>query len=1018
MPLTGFFLRNSRISLIAFAFMLASGIRAFLSIPLSEDPPIEIPRYDVVAIAPGMNPAELEKHVVQPLEETLKTLEGVKRTTALVRDGVAQMSVEFEFGSDTDAKYNDVQREVSATRQLLPPTLARLEVLRGRTTDVAIMQIAVVSPDRSVSSLGETADALQKRIARVSGVRRVQTHAVPKREVHVTLDETALARGKVGLSQVTRALQAANSEIPGGSVVVGSHEMSIATSAGATDLEGLRHLPLGPNTNPGDVVRLGDVAQVDWSQENDEVFGRFNGQRAVFLSVTMQEGRNIHDVTAGIKAVLEDFRKPLPADTRLEIGFDQSRNVEHRMTRLERDFTLALLLVLVTLAPLGFRPALIVMLSIPLCLALGLAALQWAGFGLNQLSMVGCVIALGLLVDDSIVVVENIVRFRREGHGAADAARLATRQISAAVVGTTATLLFAFLPLLMLPEAAGLFIRSLPAAVVFAITASLFVALTIVPWLASILLRSGGNHEANRALRILQRGISGIYLPILKWCMAHRAAALLAAAALCLGSFAFVPAIGFSLFPKADTPHFLIEISAEAGASTQVTDKIVTQIENWLAEEPMVESACTLIGEGNPRVYYNVFPTGRRVGTASILVSLHSYDMVRTPALIGRLRNLAAKIPGARIRFREFQNGPPLVAPIEVRVFGSDLDELSRAAANVEKAVQTTGGTCEVMNPAEERRLEVTAQLDETFLASQRIDRQSAQQLVRLVFAGLEAGHLGAGTETLIRLRLPEERRTSLDDWGAVMVPVAPGQNLPLRQFAKLESTSQRALIERRDGEHVVTITAQVAEGQNAERVTEAVRHQLQKLLLPPDCRWEFGGELEGRQESFAGFGNAILLAVFGILAVLVLEFKSFRGMLVVASVIPLGIVGGLLGLWLTGYTLSFMAMIGFIALIGIEIKNSILLVDCTNKLRAKGMPLEAAIAQAGEIRFLPVVLTTMTALGALAPLALQHSPLYSPLAVVIMGGSLSSLLLSRLVTPVLYRMLPPKARPESIKEF
>jgi multidrug efflux pump subunit AcrB len=666
--------------------------------------------------------------------------------------------------------------------------------------------------------------------------------------------------------------------------------------------------------------------------------------------------------------------------------------------------------VLITLAPLGLRSSLIVMISIPLCLALGLAALQWVGYTLNQLSIVGFVIALGLVVDDAIVVVENIARSRREGYPPIEAARRATRQIAVAVVGTTATLLFAFIPLVMLPEASGQFIRSLPVAVIFSVLASLFIALTVVPWLASLLLTGREDPEGNAVLRVFHRVIAAVYRPLLHWCMQHRLPAVFLAAIFPLASLALVPSLGFSLFPKADTPQFLVQITAAEGASIGATDAIVQEVEALLHRQPEVLNTFATIGQGNPQIYYNVFQGDEKPNLAEIFVSLKAFDPRRTPALIEKLRQEADRIPGAQIVFKEFENGPPINAPIEVRVVGDDLAEISRLAGEVETVVRSTPGTRNVDNPARVRRTDLKVRLDHDQLAVLGMNESSADQAVRVAFAGLDAGKFreSNGDERTIRVVLPQGDHATLAAWSAAQVPTGNGSYTPLSQIADLELSGSPALVERRNRERLVTVSAYPQAGFNTDRLTRAVRDRLQQIKLPNGYRFDFGGELETREESFAGFGNAILLAVFGIMAILVLEFKSFRGTLIVASVIPLGIVGGLVGLWLTGYTLSFMSMIGFVALIGIEIKNSILLVDFTNQLRSDGVPLDEAIERAGETRFLPVVLTTLTALGALLPLALQRSAFYSPLAIVIIGGSFSSLLLSRLVTPVLYRIFPP----------
>lgn len=1009
MTFTHFFLRNRRLSLVAFLFLLALGVQALRTIPMSEDPALDIPTFRVLAVVPGHDAADMEKLVVRPIEDALRELDDVKKVTANIRDGVSLLAVHFDFNTVPDKQYEEVLRQVNALRPKLPPSLARLEVLRGQTKSVAILQAALISDDASYAQLEDAATDVRRRIETVPGVSKTATHALPAREVRVTLDQEKLARHQTGVQELFTAIHSANSAIPGGSVEAGDRRLEIKAGGAFGSLDELRDVILRTGEPP---MRLRDVADVKWDDAEKTVFGRYNGKRAVFVTATMEQTHNIFTLRRGIEEQLAAARVALPASIKLEVGFDQSLNVGHRMSRLWHDFVIALLLVLITLAPLGLRSSLIVMISIPLCLALAIAALQWTGLGLNQLSIVGCVIALGLLVDDSIVVVENIARFRREGHPPLEAARAATWQIFTAVVGTTATLLFAFLPLLMLPEAAGQFIRSLPAAVVFSVLASLFVALTIIPWLASAMFTKQEGPEGNALLRLVQRVIAAVYRPVLRWCMTHRVTALAAAALLSTGCFTLVPKIGFSLFPKADTPQFLVQITAAEGASVAATDDIAKQVEAVLRSHKEVRACFTTIGQGNAQVYYNVPPGDLKANTSAIFVSLDEFDAKKTPALIETMRRETAGIAGAQTVFKEFENGPPIPSPIEVRIIGPDLDQLATVAGQTAALVGDTSGTRAVDNPVRVRRTDLDAHFDPAKMAALGITKEAAQQSVRLAFAGLEAGRFRAadGGEHPIRVCMLQGDRAKLEQWEHAFIGGASGPPVPLSSIAELRFTSGPALIEHKNRERLVTIGAQVQPGFNTDRVTTTIRERMSKLKMPPGYRYEFGGEVESREESFSGFGSAIIVAVFGILAILVTEFKTFRGTLVVASVIPLGIIGGLAGLWLTGWSLSFMAMIGFIALIGIEIKNSILLVDFTNQLRAKGVPLEEAIARAGETRFLPVVLTTLTALGALLPLALEGSALYSPLAIVIIGGSISSLLLSRVVTPVLYRVFPPHA--------
>jgi multidrug efflux pump subunit AcrB len=674
------------------------------------------------------------------------------------------------------------------------------------------------------------------------------------------------------------------------------------------------------------------------------------------------------------------------------------------------DFAIAILLVLVTLLPLGIRAASIVMISIPLSLAIGVTLLRFTGFSINQLSIVGFVIALGLLVDDSIVVVENIARFLREGHSRREAAMLATKQIAIAVVGCTATLIFAFLPLLFLPGLPGRYIRSMPITVVYTVLASLLVSLTIIPWLASLIMKEERDVHGGRVFRLLDRGIHASYAPLLHRALSRPVPTLLVAAGLFVASLALIPAVGFSLFPKAGTPQFAVRIETPDGASLHETDRAARFAERVLGARPEVKSVFTNVGRDNPQIYYNVAPRSENASAGQLFALLQEYDPKRTPALFDTLRARLAEYPGARIELREFENGPPIDAPIAIRVMGPDLDTLRSLARGVERVLVSTEGTRYVNNPVRLDRTDLVVDVNREKAGLLGVPTVDVDRTLRLGIAGLPAGSFrdASGEERDITVRLPHDGRPSAEALDRIYLTSQSGGQVPLRQIADVRFEATPPLIQHHDEERAVTVTSWVQSGFNTDRVTRSVLAALDSMPLPDGYAVVAAGEIASRQDSFGGIGTAIIVAVFMILAILVLEFKTFKSTLIVASVIPLGLVGGLAALFLSGNTLSFTAMIGFVALVGIEIKTSILLVDFTNQLREGGMALDDAIQRAGEVRFVPIVLTTLTAIGGLLPLALQGSSLYSPLAWVIIGGLLSSTVLSRLVTPVMYKLLAP----------
>jgi multidrug efflux pump subunit AcrB len=409
-------------------------------------------------------------------------------------------------------------------------------------------------------------------------------------------------------------------------------------------------------------------------------------------------------------------------------------------------------------------------------------------------------------------------------------------------------------------------------------------------------------------------------------------------------------------------------------------------------------------------MYYNVLPRRDNPAVGQLFVVLDHYDQRHTPLLLDSLRTELAEYPAAKIELREFENGPPIDAPIAMRVQGPDLDTLRQLAGEIERVLETTPGTQFVNNPVRLQRTDLRVHIDREKAGLLGIPTLEIDRTLRLGLAGIEAGVLreADGDARDVVVRLAGDPRPDPSAIERLYVASLAGRLTPIRQVADVRFETDVPEIRRVDRERAVALTSFVQTGYNTNRVTQSVLATLESLRLPDGYRIVAAGEIESRQESFGGIGSAVIIATFLILGVLILEFKTFRGTLIVASVIPLGVMGGIVALFLTGNSLSFTAMIGFVALIGIEIKTSILLVDLTNQLRAQGMDLEAAIRQAGEVRFLPIVLTSMTAIGGLLPLALQGQALYAPLAWVIIGGLISSTLLARIVTPVLYHVWPP----------
>ncbi|MDO8967908.1 efflux RND transporter permease subunit [Algoriphagus sp.] len=1010
MRISDFAVKNYQFTLVIFLMTVAVGITTFLNMPRSEDPVIEAPQFPVIVIYPGASPEDMEELVVNPLEEVIYGLENIKKIKTEIKDGVAVLFVEYNYNEDVNEKYQELVREVNTLRPDLPEDIFSIRINKVRPSDVNILQIALISENASRDLLKKYGERLQEELEKITELKKVALFGLPDQIVRVDLKLDKIAEMNIPLNAIIGSIQSELSNIPGGQVEAGSKTFNVKTSGNYTSAEEISETIVF--SRQGKTIQLKDVADVKNDFEETKHITRLNGYRSIFVTAALKEGNNISTVQEKYQLAIAKVKSELPENIDLITAFDQANYVNRRLSGLGIDFLIAIGLVFITLLPLGNRASIIVMISIPLSLAIGLILLDALGFGLNQLSIVGLVVALGLLVDDSIVVVENIERWIRDGFSKKEAAMKATKQISLSVVGCTVTLIIAFLPLVFLPEGSGDFVRSLPMAVIMSVLASMLVSLTIIPFLSTWFLKDKDASHTNKVFDLFQRGIQATYAPLLERALRKPIQTLLIALVVFSASMGLFPVIGFSLFPPSEKPQFLINITTPLQSNLNTTNEVTREVEAELRLIPELMNFATNVGKGNPRIYYNEIPENERPDYAQIFVQLDpETSPPRKMEVIAALKSRFASITGAKVEVKNFEQGPPVTAPVEVRLSGENLDTLRNLAAKVELLIKETQGTIYVNNPVSNLKTDVRVAIQKEKARQLGVNIVDIDRTVRLALTGLNLGSFTdpIGQKRDILLTSSRAEKATLANLDGVYITNQLGTGVPLSQIATLELESSTLTIDHFDKVRSVSVSAFVDQNFLSDRVISEVMKKMDAVSLPVGYSYKMGGEYESRQESFAGFNTVIIITVFLFIAVLILLFKTFKSTIIVLSVIPLGMVGALTALWITGNSLSFVAIIGLIALAGIEVKTSILLVDFTNQLRLEGKQLDAAIREAGEIRFLPIVLTTITAIGGLIPIALSTNPLISPLAIVLIGGLISSTLLSRIVTPVMYKLLPPK---------
>lgn len=999
-------IRRWQLTLVLFALLSALGFSAFQEVPRAVDPHFSMPVVSIVALQPGADPAEIEQTITKPIEELIQGLEDVQNVASTSTDGSAVIRAEFDWSGDPDQYFNDTVREVTAIRSQLPSDLQRLTFEKIRTTNTSILQIALLSDSASWYRMEKYARDISEALGRYKEVRQTEIYGLPQPEISVAIDAGRLATLRVPASAVADAIRLGGADVPAGAVTSGTRRFNVEAGGAYRDLETIRNLPL--RSNDGTLLRVGDIAEIKYGAAEQRVKVSHNGKRAIWITANQKQGTDATKLRNLLVEELALQQKLLPPDIKAIVQFDQSRDITKRLKELARDFGIALFLVLFTLLPLGWRASIIVMISIPLSIASGLLAISAMGFNLSQLVVAGFILSLGLLVDDSIVVVENIARHLRMGKSRDEAAIDGTKEITMAVMGSTGVLVFAFFPLFFLPEGAGKFTQSFIATIVATITASMLVSLTIVPFLASRILSRDEEEGGNALLRWLMGKIDRFYHPMLHWALDRPRRTVWGALAVTCAAFFLVPVLGFSLFPNADTSYFRVTVEAEQGSSIEETGRIVRQVSEVLKSEPAITVRAENVGAYNPPVFYNVFQRGENPTHGEVLAIMDEWEGAQSRAMVDRLRQKLDLIPGARIKIVLFQNGAPINAPVEFRVYGPEQEELRNIAAKMEQILRDTPGARDVNNPVAFDRVDLDVRIDDAKAALLDVPSGAPRRAIRLALSGERSGTFrdseGDSYPVVVRLPLAETQPVSALE--SIYVSNRSGQSVQLSEISRPILESTPAAIYRYNLERNISITAQISDGAVVSKVNRDAQQKMDSIPIKPGYSIEIGGEAEKINDTFAGFGPIVMIAMFSIFAILVAEFGRFKEALVVAGVVPLGTFGGLIALLITGNNLSFLAVIGFIALVGIEIKNSILLVDFTSQLRERGMALREAIEKAGEVRFLPVLLTSVTAIGGLMPLALFGGSLYGPLAIVLIGGLISSTLLSRIVTPAMYLLV------------
>ncbi|WP_019028760.1 efflux RND transporter permease subunit [Colwellia piezophila] len=1009
---------NAQFTLTIFLLMVLVGVVSYLNMPRSEDPQFDLPVTLIEVVYPGASPSDIETLVVDPLEQEISDIENIKKIEAKIHNGAVRITIDFLYGTDAEAAFNKVKQAVSTVRPSLPSGIAQLLVLKATPSSVAIMQLALWSEPTDYKIMELHAKLLEKRLETIASVRKASIWGYPRQIVAIDINLAMLKHYGLAVRDINQVLQGRALNITPGFVDASTRRFNVKASGNFTQLVDIENTIIsnGNMVSANGILKVKDVARVSFSDAEPSYLAYFDDIPAIFITIEQREKTNIFVLTEKINRELELFQQSLPNDIKLAKLFQQADSVNIRVNGFFDNLTQGLIIVgLMAVLFLGIREALVVILAIPISFLMAIGWLDFSGYGLQQMSIVGLIIALGLLVDNAIVVTESIHREKKLGKDIKQAAASGTSKVAWAISSGTITTMLAFLPMLMIQSNTGDFIRSMPITVVLVLFASLLVALTLTPLLASKLLVVIEKDTKPKAFKVntLQHYVNIFaersYANTLKVLMRYKIVVIVVSLLMLAAMFSLFPLVGVSLFPKAEKPMILINVNTPANSSLAYTDKILQQVRLHVKGYDLVDKVALNIGNANPRIYYNEVPKRGMIRFGQALIVLKAYQEDEVTALVKSLRDDFNQWPQAEITVKEFTQGPVTDQVIAIRLLSESLSDLEQVANDLAAKMRQVTGVVNIDNPIGMANTELSLTINYQQAALSGVSIEQLDNTISTILSGTSVGQFNDnnGEDYPIVIR---QKKPTIESLSAIEISNSQGVAIPLQQLAKLELKKGGSDFFHYQKLRMAKVSADVETGYSVGDITEELVNYLEQYDLPNGMYFTLGGEEESRQKTFAGLTQVMLITAMGIFAVLVLQFKSILQPMIIFSSIPFAMAGSIIGLYLTGLSFSMMAFVGLISLFGIVVNNAIILIDSTNANLKLGLDKHSAILQASAVRFTPILLTTLTTIGGLIPLTLFGGGLWQPLGVVLISGLCVSAISSFLLVPILTDIFTPKA--------
>ncbi len=1011
---------NRKVTTAMMAMILVVvGFISFSRLGLDYFPELDFPTVSVITTYRGASPEDIENTITKNLEQVVSSVNRVKKVSSATAEGVSVITVEFEWGTNLDFAAQDLRDQIGLYKTLLPEGASEPLVVKFNLSQIPVIFWGVTAnrPAMELKKLVE--DEVARRLERIDGVAAAQVFSMETREILVAIDKHALEAMNVSLDQILGALYAENLNLPAGHLVERHSDYLVRTLGEYENLDDIRNTVIG-TTAKGNPIYIKDLAEVRDTLKESRYIGRIQGQSGIFLFVSKRSGANTAVTGDAVNREVANLVKTLPEDVIFNKIMDQSEMIKvvtkNTANNAWQGGILAISLIFLFL--LNWRPTLIIALAIPLSIITTFIAFYFAGYTLNLLTLGGLALGVGMLVDNAIVVIENMFRHIQEGKKSDEAAKVGASEVGMAITASTLTTIVVFLPMVFASGITGKLTRGMALSITFSLVSSLFVALTIVPMLGSLLFK----RKKIAALTMRKQigadftGARNYYRNILEKALRHRGWVLAVAFLLFAISAALIPILGTEFMPSMDYDMALMKVKMPVGTSLAETDRVTTMVENIIREMPEAKIVSASVGsqaEDNPQdTGMGTNPTGPHEALLWVGLVPMTERKISDKQFLEKIRTRLPKLEN--VKFEAIDMSQSMLGgatvPVEIKIFGKDLQKIRSIADDIVQKIRDVPGLKDVTHTMAQAKPEYHI----------RIDRDKAARLglmVSQVAATVQTATLGRigtryreeGDEFDIRVRFKDEFRDNIDEIRNIPILTPLNKTVYLGQVAIVERGEGPIQITHENQSRQVSVTGNIL-GRDLGSVVKDVRARIESVdkTLPAGYFIEFGGSYQQMNEAFAILAGVFLLASLLVYMVMASQFESFLHPLIVMFTIPLCLIGIVAGLLISGRPVNLPVWIGLILLAGVAVNNAIVMIDYMNQLRRRGLEKKEAILQGAVTRLRPVLLTACTTILGTFPMAISRtagSEMRNPLAISLLGGLVTTTFLTLFIIPIIYSL-------------